>query len=139
MYKEKYLKYKTKYLELKNQLGGISNTIQEGGAPDIQENGSILNIIDRINNVTLSINYNEGKISINTANEIDNIWIDPSHESFSQDNNLIWIEMLEKLNDKNKIIYKNLFGIAINELNKNITPIKQKLIEQLQFYIKTLT
>jgi hypothetical protein len=31
MYKEKYLKYKTKYLELKNQLGGISNTIQEGG------------------------------------------------------------------------------------------------------------
>jgi hypothetical protein len=31
MYKEKYLKYKTKYLELKNQLGGGPNIIQEGG------------------------------------------------------------------------------------------------------------
>ena len=35
MYKEKYLKYKTKYLELKNQLGGNSdsNIIQDGGSP----------------------------------------------------------------------------------------------------------
>jgi hypothetical protein len=31
MYKEKYLKYKTKYLDLKNQLGGGPNIIQEGG------------------------------------------------------------------------------------------------------------
>jgi hypothetical protein len=31
MYKEKYLKYKTKYLDLKNQLGGNSNIIQDGG------------------------------------------------------------------------------------------------------------
>lgn len=31
MYKEKYLKYKTKYLDLKNQLGGVSNTIQNRG------------------------------------------------------------------------------------------------------------
>jgi hypothetical protein len=35
MYKEKYLKYKTKYLDLKNQLGGNSdsNIIQDGGSP----------------------------------------------------------------------------------------------------------
>jgi hypothetical protein len=31
MYKEKYLKYKTKYLDLKSQLGGDPNIIQEGG------------------------------------------------------------------------------------------------------------
>jgi hypothetical protein len=31
MYKEKYLKYKTKYLDLKNQLGGDPNIIQDGG------------------------------------------------------------------------------------------------------------
>ena len=31
MYKEKYLKYKTKYLELKIQLGGDPNILQEGG------------------------------------------------------------------------------------------------------------
>ena len=31
MYKEKYLKYKSKYLDLKNQLGGDSNIIQDGG------------------------------------------------------------------------------------------------------------
>ena len=107
---------------------------------NIQDTYNILNIIDIINKVTLSINYNEGKISIiKTGNDIYSIWIDPSHESFLQDNNLFWLEMLKKLNDKNKIIYKNLFGIAINELNKNITPIKQKLIEQLEIYIKTLT
>ena len=32
MYKEKYLKYKTKYLELKSQLDGSPNTIQDGGS-----------------------------------------------------------------------------------------------------------
>jgi hypothetical protein len=31
MYKEKYLKYKTKYLDLKSQIGGDPNIIQEGG------------------------------------------------------------------------------------------------------------
>ena len=31
MYKEKYLKYKTKYLDLKNLLGGDPNIIQDGG------------------------------------------------------------------------------------------------------------
>jgi hypothetical protein len=31
MYKEKYLKYKTKYLDLQSQLGGNPNIIQEGG------------------------------------------------------------------------------------------------------------
>jgi hypothetical protein len=30
MYKEKYIKYKTKYLELKNQLDSGPNIIQEG-------------------------------------------------------------------------------------------------------------
>jgi hypothetical protein len=35
MYKEKYLKYKTKYLELKNQLGGNSNIIQDGGGGSV--------------------------------------------------------------------------------------------------------
>ena len=130
MYKERYLKYKTKYLELKNQLGGGVNITYES---------NILIINDTINNITLSINYNEGKISIiNTANEIYNIWIDSSHESFLQENNLFWLEMLKKLNDKNKIIYKNLFGIAINELKKNINHIKQMLIDKLNFYIKTL-
>ena len=33
MYKEKYIKYKTKYLELKNELDSGPNIIQEGGAP----------------------------------------------------------------------------------------------------------
>ena len=33
MYKEKYLKYKTKYIVLQNQLGGNSNIIQDGGFP----------------------------------------------------------------------------------------------------------
>jgi len=33
MYKEKYIKYKTKYLELKNQLDSGPNIIQEGGSP----------------------------------------------------------------------------------------------------------
>ena len=32
MFKEKYLKYKTKYLELKSQLDGSPNTIQDGGS-----------------------------------------------------------------------------------------------------------
>ena len=31
MYKEKYLKYKTKYLDLKSQEGGVPNILQEGG------------------------------------------------------------------------------------------------------------
>jgi hypothetical protein len=31
MYKEKYLKYKTKYLDLKSQIGSHPNIIQEGG------------------------------------------------------------------------------------------------------------
>jgi hypothetical protein len=33
MYKEKYIKYKTKYLELKSQLDSGPNIIQEGGGP----------------------------------------------------------------------------------------------------------
>jgi hypothetical protein len=39
MYKKKYLKYKTKYLELKNQLGGNSdyNIIQDGGSTPLWE------------------------------------------------------------------------------------------------------
>jgi hypothetical protein len=31
MYKEKYIKYKTKYLELKNYLDNNSNIMQDGG------------------------------------------------------------------------------------------------------------
>ena len=31
MYKEKYLKYKTKYLDLKNEISGEPNTLQDGG------------------------------------------------------------------------------------------------------------
>jgi len=31
LYYKKYLKYKTKYLELKHQLDGNPNTIQDGG------------------------------------------------------------------------------------------------------------
>ena len=31
MYKEKYLKYKTKYLDLKSQEGSVPNILQEGG------------------------------------------------------------------------------------------------------------
>ena len=37
MYKKKYLKYKTKYLDLTNQLGGNSNIIQDGGGPTAAE------------------------------------------------------------------------------------------------------
>jgi hypothetical protein len=32
MYKEKYIKYKTKYIALLNYLGGNSNIIQDGGS-----------------------------------------------------------------------------------------------------------
>ena len=140
MYKEKYLKYKTKYLELKNQLDGISNTIQEGGAPDIQENGSILNIIDTINNVTLIINHNnQGLISIQTTKDRYNIWIDPSHDNFSHENNVSWDNMLQQLNGENKIIYKNLFLIAIRELTKkNLFNTKEAFISQLKHYITLL-
>ena len=39
MYKEKYLKYKTKYLDLKNQLDSNYNIIQDGGKYNIIQDG----------------------------------------------------------------------------------------------------
>ena len=128
MYKEKYLKYKTKYLELKNQLGG-SNL-------DIKYKDNKLIIKDTINNITLSIKYKEGFISIQTTNDdIYTICIDPLHESFLEENNVYWRDMLRQLNSKNKIIYNRLFLTAVDELNKNLFNMKEQFIEQFNIYI----
>jgi hypothetical protein len=42
MYKEKYIKYKTKYLELKSQIGGGPNIIQEGGGRWLWSNTKVV-------------------------------------------------------------------------------------------------
>ena len=127
MYKEKYLKYKTKYLELKNQLGGSHL--------DIKYKDNKLIIKDTINNITLSINH-EGFISIQTTNDnIYTICIDPLHESFLEQNNVYWCDMLRQLNSENKIIYNRLFLTAIDELNKNLFNMKEQFIEQFNIYI----
>ena len=132
MYKEKYLKYKTKYLELKNQLGGSHL--------DIEYKDNKLIIKDTKNNITLSINHNNGFISIQTTNDdIYNICIDPSHESFLEQNNVYWRDMLRQLNNENKIIYNRLFLTAINELNKNLFNMKEQFIEQFNIYIKDIS
>jgi hypothetical protein len=47
--------------------------------------------------------------------------------------------MLQQLNGKNKIIYKNLFLIAIRELTKkNLFNMKEPFISQLKHYIQLL-
>jgi hypothetical protein len=62
MYKEKYIKYKTKYLELKNQIGGDSNIIQKGGWPwsnkkfELDEPDKIINITRKNTDIAIEIN-----------------------------------------------------------------------------------
>jgi hypothetical protein len=120
MYKEKYLKYKTKYLELKNQLDGISNTIQEGGGwfwpwasstqddpnIEIEIKGTRLTIKDKQNNVNLIIGRTHQYVSIE---------ISPGNFKEMDTN---YEEIISQFIDTNKLIYKNLFQIAIKKLNK---------------------
>jgi len=142
MYKEKYLKYKTKYLELKSQIGGISNTIQVGGSVNVRNEieYNMLIIEDEINKISLSINYEYGKINVIDAkyniHEIYKKNID-IHNYINLDGNN-WVS---KIHWEIRPIYKKLIQIAINELEKNtsvITDVKTSLINQLTNYIKIL-
>ena len=145
MYKEKYLKYKTKYLELKNQLDGISNTIQEGGGgswpwpwPTSTQNDPNIRIIktttelkiqDIQNNVTLLINRTQGDISItNSRGGIIHI------------NNTDFQNVQTQITDmnKHKPIYKNLFQKAIDNLNDKPGDVEKNCINILDSLIINL-
>jgi hypothetical protein len=131
MYKEKYLKYKTKYITLKNQVGG---------GYDIQDYYNVLRIKDKINNIILSINYNSGEINVidakNNMHTIYKLNLD-IHDYL----NLYGNEWLSRSDYTVKPIYKQLIEIAINELEKNtsvITDVKTNCISQLKHYINLL-
>jgi len=64
MYKEKYLKYKTKYLELKNQLGSNSNSniIQDGGFFGIPSMPTFLTNITLPKKTETQISLEEAKL-----------------------------------------------------------------------------
>ena len=81
MYKEKYLKYKTKYITLKNQLGG--GFIEEDNVDDFRftyndENGTFSIVDDKQNevyvdfiteNITVKLNNNTNIITFKSDNE----------------------------------------------------------------------
>jgi hypothetical protein len=136
MYKEKYLKYKTKYLELKNQLDGISNIIQDGGGRswfwplswstqdnpniEIEKTESNLNITEKKNNIPLYINRHLQTISIQIS-------LDNEKEMDTNYQNTI-----AQLTNEKKLIYKKLFQIAINQLD---TVYDEDCINKLNEYI----
>jgi hypothetical protein len=157
MYKEKYLKYKTKYLELKNQLDGISNTIQEGGSwswlwstqdkPNINISNNSeykeLRIEDTINNIILSIKYNVGEISVKNSKSkfMNTIYKFNLNSNDNPNLNIKGTTWLSESDNTVKPIYKKFIQIAIVELENitsEITEAKKNCISQLNHYIKLL-
>jgi hypothetical protein len=138
MYKEKYLKYKTKYLELKNQIGSYPNIIQDGGG--------LYDLLFGVNVVIELIDYDINKsIKITNAFEdkkITSLTIDNSRE-ISTDEFTALVTGLKKNKTlkKLKIISTKLTDVQYTELgdalgkNDGLTSLLIELITDNNMYV----
>jgi hypothetical protein len=136
MYKEKYLKYKTKYTTLKKQLGGDDDFDIIADADN-----NTLSITKKTNNFKLIINYNTEEISLIDTNGNQTVFFKnkiPSSDKHNQRMN----EWLYGSGSPDKPIYKQLIEKAKTELEKDKStieePFKQTIISQFDFYIDQL-
>ncbi len=124
MYKEKYLKYKTKYLELKNQLGGS----EKGKSDETKYRGKRNNIsysfnfptaiLENIENkYALSLSYGSGFTYIHIADEKNIEYVIWKEERHPRPNLLLW-EKKKNITSSEKLIVKELISDAIDIINK---------------------
>jgi hypothetical protein len=147
MYKEKYLKYKSKYLELKNQIGGDSNIIQKGGGWwsnkkfELDEPDKIINITRKNTDIAIEINdaFLSTEYDVNSKNthftiKIDSIFdteFNALIEGLNINNTIKHLELIinellpEKYTQLGNAISKNkgLMSLTISILDKNSKPI----------------
>ena len=136
MYKEKYLKYKTKYTALKNQLDSNYNIIQDGGVEAICEpiltydemeaqkeanKGSLENGTLKVIDYVKKINYSPKKIIINPNSKF---YTDNSIETYEITKDILkigesFIILISSIDLCKNIYSGSVVGLLVNYLDKN--------------------